>query len=649
MDDVELERRRVHFYGVQDLATGLFVARAAELAAGFDSEVELVNVMDALELHNVRKYLEHGLLPSACSAEEVKQLVERVPKIRGAVARYFASVDNENFAILAAEVGFEFQGDLLELLGQNKVFKRCDSTVILPALKTARVSLSLMLTNRSLVTTYDDALREELLAYPHHAELLARKYLEKNEKAKIYLPPSFTANDARNLMERYIDYEDANLNYLRLIYTAKDNSKAGIDRMIRLRAKRRYEDLTEKFFESNTGYKIGCEVSIAEDQDAPVVSEVDFSDGSVCRYVYSKRWLEESTDCPSILNNFQHLFEFTDHQVILTLPSYYSQLGVFERIMGVTGNAEYKTGVAFGAVNTSSLIQTRMYGSFLESHDIFLEDVIAWFFEKYLLEEFEAANFSFSPSAGDEHYLQRVRHLFAEMESVVNQFSVFVENGNLDRELLTMGADQVRYKEVPSLLQGKYVYPEAEEDIGGVLHLLFSDQSSLNYIEEGLRGENVVDLLIRNKISYSDFHDYQRNSIDHLLRLAVLENTKERIQFRSLDQVEVLSALFKTQAANYYRLSTAARLEVDEMVEKGWVTRRSSLLTNAEADYFNYFLNRVGFSNGPNLRNSYLHGSQVHTDNEAEHFNAYLIALRTLIALVIKINDDFCLSARNAD
>ena len=53
--------------------------------------------------------------------------------------------------------------------------------------------------------------------------------------------------------------------------------------------------------------------------------------------------------------------------------------------------------------------------------------------------------------------------------------------------------------------------------------------------------------------------------------------------------------------------------------------------------YFNFILNNKQFSGGPALRNKLLHGQQASEGNEA----AYLIALRTLIALVIKINDDF--------
>ena len=81
------------------------------------------------------------------------------------------------------------------------------------------------------------------------------------------------------------------------------------------------------------------------------------------------------------------------------------------------------------------------------------------------------------------------------------------------------------------------------------------------------------------------------------------------------------------------------------MEKRGWVTRRSSLLTEAEAGYFNFMLNKVEFSNGPELRNKYLHGSQVNADGEGAHFQTYITVLKLMIALVIKMNDDFCLSA----
>ena len=84
---------------------------------------------------------------------------------------------------------------------------------------------------------------------------------------------------------------------------------------------------------------------------------------------------------------------------------------------------------------------------------------------------------------------------------------------------------------------------------------------------------------------------------------------------------------------------------VDAMIARGWVTRRASLLTDAEGRYFNYLLNKVDYSNGPELRNKYVHASQANGEGEGARFHAYVTALKLMIALVIKLNDDLCLWA----
>lgn len=648
MSDGDEHARRVRFYGPNDLAAGFHAPRVAEIAAQFDPNRMPSNVIDVLELHSVAQYLEHGLLPSSCAAAERAQLTSLAPRIRTAVARFFASINESNFAVVIRGVDFEYHEDLLDLLGANKVFERTGAAVALPALKADGVHLGSMLRNKSFVRSYGPDVREELIATPRAAEYLIRKYLEKDARGAVHLPESFTAADARSLLQGYLDDDDANLNYVRLISTARDNRFAGIDAKLRLSAKRRSEELGRKLFEQNEGFKTGCDLRISDDQDEPVLFEVDSSQGSVWRYSYSRDWLEATTDYASILNNFQHLFEFTDDRGLLTFPAFQADFGVMERVMGLTGSGEYKTGVHFRNIDSRSLLQTLMYMQFLESQGIELEQVIKWFFESYLVDEFGIANFSFASSDAGTPYLQRVRHLFAEMEGVLNQFSLFVEHRELDRDLLTMGSDQIRYKEVPSLLDGKYLYASESDEMRGVLHTLFSDPSSLNYIDEGVQDTSAVRLLLRHQLAYDDFHPHQKRIIDHLIRVGVLENSGERIRFVSNEQLVVLASLFKTEAVAYFRLSGAGRSEADKLVARGWAFRRSSLLTVPEGDYFNYFLNRVGFSNGPNLRNAYLHGSQQGNDSEDVHFNTFVIAMRLLIALVIKINDDVCLSSQES-
>lgn len=85
--------------------------------------------------------------------------------------------------------------------------------------------------------------------------------------------------------------------------------------------------------------------------------------------------------------------------------------------------------------------------------------------------------------------------------------------------------------------------------------------------------------------------------------------------------------------------------EVQNLEAKGYIRYGSTLLSESEVSLFNYYLNRVEFKNGLDLRNEYAHGVQQTSKNEEEHKNNYFLFLRLFFLFVIKINDDFCLKA----
>jgi hypothetical protein len=249
-------------------------------------------------------------------------------------------------------------------------------------------------------------------------------------------------------MDRYIEGADANPNYVGLIESAPVSQLSCVDAKLKLKAKRRGVEMNAEFFKTNAGTRTGCELSISESQDEPVSVELE---EMVTKVTFSARWLEETTDYPSILNNVQHVFGFADRECLLTLPAYPADMSVLERHLGMKGKTDYHFGIWFRTADTKSLLEVRMLHGFLRSKDIDLEEVMSWFFGEYLVEEFGAENFSFTPAGQGMTYLQKVRHLFAEMESVANQFSLYAQDGELDRELLAMTADQVRYKLLPTL------------------------------------------------------------------------------------------------------------------------------------------------------------------------------------------------------
>ena len=63
-----------------------------------------------------------------------------------------------------------------------------------------------------------------------------------------------------------------------------------------------------------------------------------------------------------------------------------------------------------------------------------------------------------------------------------------------------------------------------------------------------------------------------------------------------------------------------------------------TLLSEQEGRYFNYYLNTISSSNGPQLRNLYAHG-KVYGPKVNHEYNYYVL-LRLLVLLTMKIYDE---------
>jgi hypothetical protein len=388
--------------------------------------------------------------------------------------------------------------------------------------------------------------------------------LEAKDRREIHLPASLTADDAHKLMESYVDSEGANQNFVKLIADSRVNAAAGIDAKLKLKAKRKHDSWTDEFFKENKGgMTYGCEVRISEEQEEALQIT---QDGMITKCSYSKKWLGQNSTPAKVVSNFINLFGFVGESMILSMPAYRAQLGVFERFMSVQGKEAYPAGVAFQFREQSALLQTMMYEKFLRSSENDLENVLAWFFENYLKDRFGAEGFKYTPSSKSSTYLEKSRHVFTEMESIIKQFTLYVENGEIDKDLLAITSDQVRYHDIPSLIGDKYAYATDHDDILAIQFFMFSDQSGLTYINDSLKATNLFELLATKEVKYDDFHEHQKPKIDRLIDLGILEKVAESVRFRSEDQITVLKNLFEVEALSYYHYPSSMQSEINDMV-----------------------------------------------------------------------------------
>ena len=231
------------------------------------------------------------------------------------------------------------------------------------------------------------------------------------------------------------------------------------------------------------------------------------------------------------------------------------------------------------------------------------------------------------------------------MESVLKQFSLFVQDGQIDFELLEIRSEHLIYKNIPSLVDKKYAYGVGDE-FNTATFLLFSDQSGLGYNEKAKKSyNNYFELLCDEKFKLNEYPDYCVSKINWLVDHKYLSiDGEEYIIFSDKFLIMILKDLYFNEVISYWKYSESGRKIIDELEKKNTIEFDGSLFSRPEQDYINYFLNKSQFNDGLDLRNKYGHTQPNSDDDERIHNQNYMIFLRLFILSVIKINDDFCTS-----
>jgi len=632
---------RLKFYGLGDLANYMMADQAVAFIGAQSKKRTITTLNDALEIHNALEFERHDIVPSTIGQEAREALSASARVLRGQLAAFFERIDSSNIDDHLNSFEREYVQDLLHLIGRFNVTARVGGPTVFNALVKLGVPMWAMLGDRKFVTTHDTRLRNVLLSDAGYGELLVNIRLLKNTPNAYVLPTSLTALDSQQILMAYIDSESPHLNYVEAIAQAQDNESFGITTKIRLAAQRRVHELTEALFAdemkvvSGTSYAIG----IDPEQQEPVLDRVKRSAGRTLRQrTFGGIYLKSSINPAQILANFSTVFEYLNERGLLVLPSFQSHIGVFERLR-VSGKDTYPRGAAYRDRDSTTLLGTEAYYDFLRHEGIEVEDVLAWYFRDYIPEVFDITGFEYAPSTANSTYLERCRHICAEMESVVKQFTLYCEDGEIDRELLELTSAPRPWGKIPSLVERKYLVQSASEGCETALHLLFSDQSRLTYVNENLQARSFVQLTLNNQLRYEDLHHYQTRHVDWLATAGIITVDSGIISFTSLPMLRVLADInnYETAPFGHYELEEAA---AENLVAKGWLEFRSTLLSSAEASYFNFFLNKSEFSDGHDLRNRYLHGTNPKPRDENAHRKAYTQLLRLAVALVLKIHDD---------
>lgn len=632
---MEIDYNRIKYFGSNDNSIYMAFEESKPILDSFNSSLNYDDINKVIELYNIHCIFCSGRI----SDENLKPYIHIKQQLMKPVALFFKSINNYNIAHYYDGLYFDYIDDFWTLFDKFRLYERISDETIKQLMVQDASVLHNILKNKLLVKKYDSVVSDAFRDSEHSAEYIAEKFLENKseESKKLFLPLSVSAKEYETILQKYVNSGSPNVGLLQLIFYSQSSADCPLSDKLRLSAKKRERAIWESRKNEGVGFSYGVGVSIEDNKEIVSFKEIKPMQYS---YIFDKAWLENNLDYPTILNNFIYLFEYVDRCMRCSFTSKETNLGLFERIFASRGAKKYTTGVAFhiGEMKSSAELQT--YLVFLREHEIQIEDVIDWFFEKYLHDEFNVTGFVINMPSNTYKSLDKCRIIPSELDGIFKQFKLFAEEGEIDRELLEIYSNSPTFKEIPSIITNKYAYAVSNE-IKQEQHLLFSNQSMLNYMSQTKEYyDSLFDALNkREKTAISDFPEFKKSEIEWLVSRKTLFVDDNGVLTLNLPRVIVLKDLYLNEVIcpHYYRNPAV----IEELVTNCDIEIENTLFSRPEQNYLNYLLNKSDFHNGPELRNRYIHGT--YSIDQDQNDKDYIAMLKIMIITIIKINEEFCL------
>lgn len=634
------------YYSGNDLCYGMHLDKIVDLII---PTIDSISLNDAIEFFQMKKYFDEDARLLSWSNEEYASYKVKQKSLTSLCFRYFYALNDSTIVTAFSSIEYHYTNAFWELFEQCKLYEKISDSAFQALLHEKYIHPHDIFGKQNIVARYGAVLKEFILTNFHLIHIVIDAYeQEYNGKGKLYLPSELTGTEICDYISCYIDSKEAGLNILQSIYQMKPTKAFPVTDVIRMRAKRKYDEQTKDIFEREAKMGFTTTIAFAKNQNEVIVENIS---GNEAKLSYSTDWLLDTLDNPSILNNFIYLFNYVDYQQMrCLLVNHPCHMTPMERIFQNRGlSCCYPANsMVFHTTNGLARLQMEAYYSFLEDNGTRLETVLSWFFTEYLQTEFNCPEMRIRmPSAGASYY-EKCTAICTAFDAILQQFSLFVEHQEIDFDLISIASGGKKYNQIPSLVKGKYIYGTGKE-LKWLTNTLFSDQCTFAYVsriyDQGKSYRSFFELLQNEDVFLSDYDHSEKAAFMRLAELGIISiNDNGKMSLIHGIELFLLSDLYFNDVISKHYYPDSANGIITKWIAEGMLIEGDGLFSRQEADYLNYLLNRVEFINGLDLRNKYLHGVQSVTIDEKAHRDNYFILLIVLVIFAIKINDDFTIA-----
>lgn len=642
---------RVCFYSPNDLSIGYNLELAEKAITKYKSE-PASTVTDVIELFHIKKLIDNDCRLKCWSDAQFNQIKEDIKDYNVIIAKHFAKLNKNSLENCYDALDWDYKQAFWDIIDQFKLLNVVNNNFVKYVAKGKQNDLIEILHCRSVVEKFKIELRQIMLEDSNTAHILINHYIAKHNNTtdrKIYIPSNLSMDDKVTIINSYLDNKDPNLNYVRLICQNKDDKNGLVlDPQTRVKAERLAQKLNDELMSDSRTVKIPHKLAIAFSNENNI-TPTDYRIEEGCpTYLYSVKYIR-SCNSIELVENCKTLFYWINRHGLLELINKSSEIDGLEiAFMDKSKNA-YPDYSYFHKKNDLALYQIYGYNKVLAQLNMSFEQTLKEFYETHLFNKYGYPALKLNYPNIEDSWLNKCRILFPELDSIAKQYSTYVLYDEIDKDVIRL-SKPLKMTDGKSLLFNKYYeINEDSPELCAILNLLFGSSSLLSYIKpfKEKHYHNLFNLLNNEDVYYENYEDYKRPNIDFLVSHNVIEKSENgQLSIPSNDLKIILKSLWEYRVCSYWHHSEKGMKYLDEMVDKGWLIKSDNLLTKEEKRYFSYYMDNGEFTNGFAYRNLYAHGCIISEDDTEKHHIAYLVFLRLLTILILKVEDDLWCATR---
>ena len=646
---------RVCFLSKDDLFVGHYIEMAEKRVHEVSERGVPTDLEGIIELWHIKRIFEEDYRLQEWTDAEFEQLKSSTKGYNAIIANFFNGLNPTKIKSEFNLLEWTYKKTFWKIIDAYKLYRLIEPETLRKIVSQNNHYLREVLECKGVVEKFKNVIREILLNNANSAHIILDKYVAKRDfhrDSEMHLPSNLTIEDKEQILINYLQSDAPNVNYVRLITQIKDDkNQIRLSPKTRLLAERLEKKLNEDLLNDprtvTTHWSVGVQF-IDEEGIAPVVLKIN--EKGVPTYTYSIPYIRECDNTRRVVNCIS-LFDWLNVHFLINLINKRTEVDTMESLLIDKGRDSYPSYMKFDHKNRLSLYQLYAYEEVLKKNGSSFESELKQFYECHLKEEYDFPGLPINLPKVDESALDKCRVLCPELDAIVHQYSIFVDEDEIDQDLIRL-SKPLKVEEGKSLLANKYYeIAEGNNDIQSVLWgVLGSGNSILSHVDP-FKEKNYHSLieLLENEtnVLYSNYADFQKPHLDFLIQQGIVDvNPDGFLYIVNQSTIKVLRSLWEYGVCSYWHYNDEERQILDDMLAKGWLVKDNHLLSKPERDYFSYYLDNRKFTNGMAYRNHYMHGSTAPVSDENEHSIAYITFLKLLAILLLKIEDDLWLARR---